>query len=188
MPAHAASERSTIVPADAISPDRESALADDDHLALRLWLRLLTCANLIENQLGQRLREGFASSLPRFDLMAQLYRFGDGLRMNELSRRLMVTGGSITGLADQLEAEGLLERQPVANDRRATILRLTEVGRERFQRMAREHERWVVDLFGHLSATEQQTLRKTLGKLREGLDAPSRTRRGSVRPRPGEPR
>jgi DNA-binding MarR family transcriptional regulator len=188
MPAHVASPRTTLAVTDAIPPDRESALADDDHLALRLWLRLLTCANLIESQLGQRLREGFASSLPRFDLMAQLHRSGDGLRMNELSRRLMVTGGSITGLADQLEAEGLLERQPVANDRRATLLRLTALGRERFQRMATERESWVIDLFGHLSVNEQQVLRKTLGKLRDGLDAPSRARRGPVRPRPGEPR
>jgi DNA-binding MarR family transcriptional regulator len=158
-------------------------------LALRLWLRLLTCANLIERHLGQRLREGFASSLPRFDLMAQLDRFDEGLRMNELSRRLMVTGGSITGLADQLEAEGLLERHPVARDRRATLLRLTAEGRARFRRMAREHEAWVIELFSHLSPGEQQGLRKSLARLRDGLDtAPRSIGRGAAAHRPGESR
>lgn len=153
-----------------------------DHLALRLWLRLLNCSNRVEGHLGQRLRQEFAASLPRFDLLAQLHRFPDGLRMNELSRRLMVTGGSITGLADQLEAEGLLQRQPVEHDRRATLLRLTPSGRERFEAMAAQHEHWVASLFEHLSTDEQQSLYRTLGRLRAGLienQAEQRPRRGA---------
>ena len=85
--------------------------------ALRLWLRLLTCTQLIEKQVRGQLREQFDTTLPRFDLMAQLERNPDGLKMNELSRRMMVTGGNVTGITDQLVAEGLVERIDVAGDR-----------------------------------------------------------------------
>jgi DNA-binding MarR family transcriptional regulator len=144
----------------------------DDHLSIRLWLRLLTCSNLIEAQLGQRLRHTFGSSLPRFDLLSQLYRFPEGLQMKALSQRLMVTGGSITGLADQLEKDGLVKREMVAGDRRAKLLKLTPAGRDRFERMATEHEQWVIELFGHLSAPDQHALRDALGQLRAGLSNP----------------
>ena len=72
--------------------------------ALRLWLRLLTCTQLVEKQVRGGLREKFETTLPRFDLMAQLERAREGMKMNELSRRLMVTGGNITGITDQLVA------------------------------------------------------------------------------------
>ena len=94
--------------------DLESRLTDDDHDALRLWLRLLTCTTADRARHPARLRERFGMTLPRFDLMAQLERHPDGLRMGELSRRLMVTGGNVTGLVDQLVAEGLVERGAVA--------------------------------------------------------------------------
>ena len=102
--------------------DRESAARADDHRALRLWLRLLTCTQLIERVVRRRLRERFGTTLPRFDLMSQLERNPEGLKMNELSRRLMVTGGNVTGIVDQLAREGLVERAADA-DRRALPVR-----------------------------------------------------------------
>ena len=101
------------------APDHESRLSEAHHESLRLWLRLLTCTMLIEQRVRTRLRERFAISLPRFDLMAQLERNPQGLKMGELSRRLMVTGGNVTGITDQLVAEGLVERRAIAGDRRA---------------------------------------------------------------------
>ena len=86
----------------------------------------------------------------RFDLMAQLERNPGGLKMNELSARLMVTGGNVTGITDQLVREGLVSREAVASDRRAFLVKLTTAGRRSFQRMAEEHEQWIVDLFGGL--------------------------------------
>ncbi len=80
---------------------------------------------LIEQRVRARLRERFAITLPRFDLMAQLERNPQGLKMGELSRRLMVTGGNVTGLTDQLVGEGLVERRPIPGDRRAYAVRLT---------------------------------------------------------------
>src|SRR5437667_7273147 len=89
---------------------RATIATSDDHRALRIWLRLLTCTQLIEKQVRGRLREQFSTTLPRFDLMAQLERHREGLKMNELSRLLMVTGGNVTATVDQLAQEGLVER------------------------------------------------------------------------------
>ncbi|MGE0315595.1 MAG: MarR family winged helix-turn-helix transcriptional regulator [Lautropia sp.] len=150
-------------------PDHESRLAQDDHGALRLWLRLLTCTSLIEKTIRRRLQRDFASTLPRFDLLAQLER-EDGLRMSELSQRLMVTGGNVTGIADQLEREDWIRREPVSGDRRATRLRLTADGRARFDAMAVEHERWVEAMMGALTREEQADLRRLLGKLKQHLN------------------
>ena len=133
---------------------------------LRLWLRLLTCTQLVERELRTRLRDEFETTLPRFDLMAQLERVPSGLRMSELSRRMMVTGGNVTGITDQLEAEGLVERVPVEGDRRAFSVRLTPAGRKQFKAMAKRHERWIVDAFAGLSSTEIQALHQLLGKVK----------------------
>ena len=108
--------------------DRETAARPDDHRALRLWLRLLTCTQLIERHVRSELRVRFGTTLPRFDLMAQLERHSEGLKMNELSRRMMVSGGNITGITDQLVKEGLVERVPQPSDRRAFRIRLTRTG------------------------------------------------------------
>ena len=135
--------------------------------ALRLWLRLLTCTQLIEKQVRAELRERFDTTLPRFDLMAQLERSQDGLKMKELSRRMMVTGGNITGITDQLVSEGLVERLPVTGDRRAFRVRLTARGRKSFADMAQQHEGWIVEAFGGLSANELDALHQLLGKVKQ---------------------
>ena len=135
--------------------------------ALRLWLRLLTCTQLVEKQVRNHLRGQFDSTLPRFDLMAQLQRNPDGLKMNELSRRMMVTGGNVTGITDQLVAEGLVERLEVDGDRRAYRVRLTSQGRKIFEAMAVQHEEWIVSSFEVLTAKEVDALYKLLGKVKE---------------------
>jgi DNA-binding MarR family transcriptional regulator len=139
--------------------------------ALRLWLRMLTCTQLVEKQVRSGLRTQFDTTLPRFDLMAQLERFPDGLRMNELSRRMMVTGGNVTGITDQLVTEGLVERLDVAGDRRAYRVRLTPKGRRLFNEMAQQHEGWIVEAFAALSDKDIATLHKLLGKVKEHAQA-----------------
>jgi len=147
--------------------DRESIARTEDHNALRIWLRLLTCTQLIERQVRSRLREQFGSTLPRFDLMAQLERHRDGLKMNELSRMLMVTGGNITAIVDQLETEGLVERLDDPLDRRSWQIRLTAAGKKSFAEMAAAHEEWVVGLLAGLSRREQDDLLKLLAKMKQ---------------------
>ncbi len=138
-------------------------------MALRLWLRLLACTNRVEVPLRTRLRKQFSGSLARFDLMAQLDRQSGGMKMRELSRRLMVTGGNVTGLTDRLVAEGLVERAEDPADRRACTVQLTVGGRRQFRAMARAHEAWVTELFAGLSAPQQSQLFELLGELKQSI-------------------
>ncbi len=147
--------------------DMEERCHSEHPEALRLWLRLLTCTQLIEKQVRSQLREQFDTTLPRFDLMAQLERNPDGLKMNELSRRMMVTGGNVTGITDQLVAEGLVERMEVDGDRRAYRVRLTAHGHSVFGDMACQHERWIVAAFEALSPREIESFYKLLGKVKQ---------------------
>lgn len=134
---------------------------------LRVWLRLLTCTTLIENQVSSRLRSAFDTTLPRFDLMAQLARCPDGLGMSEVSQRMMVSGGNVTGITDNLERDGLIERVAIPEDRRAKKVRLTEKGHVVFHEMAEVHATWIDDLLGGLTTQEQQQLYALLGKLKQ---------------------
>jgi DNA-binding MarR family transcriptional regulator len=147
--------------------DMEARAHSEHPEALRLWLRLLTCTQIVEKRVRSRLREGFDTTLPRFDLMAQLERSPEGLKMNELSRRMMVTGGNVTGITDQLAAEGLVDRVDVEGDRRAYRVRLTAKGRKLFNEMARQHESWIVDAFASLSDKDIAVLHKLLGKVKD---------------------
>src|ERR671922_1975577 len=147
--------------------DREFIARRGDHSALRIWLRLLTCTQLIEKRVRAGLREDFNTTLPRFDLMAQLERHPEGLKMNELSRLLMVTGGNVTAIVDQLEKEGLVERLDEPSDRRAFLIRLTSAGEKSFAEMARAHEEWVVELLSGLSRREQDELLRLLARAKE---------------------
>jgi len=146
--------------------DMEARAHSEHPEALRLWLRLLTCTQGIEKDVRTRLRERFETTLPRFDLMAQLERNPHGLKMGELSRRLMVTGGNVTGITTALVAEGLVERRAIPGDRRAQLVRLTAAGKRAFDAMAVEHERWVKDMVGGLTAADRERLRALLGKLK----------------------
>ncbi len=137
--------------------------------ALRLWLRMLTCTQLIEKQVRANLRSRFDTTLPRFDLMAQLERAEGGMKMKELSRRMMVTSGNITGITDQLVAEGLVERTDVEGDRRAYRVRLTPRGRAQFNAMAHAHEQWIVEAFSALGERDIATLHRLLGKVKDHM-------------------
>jgi DNA-binding MarR family transcriptional regulator len=161
-------------PAELLPPEDGSAglearLSAGDHLSLRLWLRLLSCSTDIESQIRKRLRAQFGMTLARFDTLAQLHRHPQGLGMNALSRCLMVTGGNVTGLTDELAKEGLVQRTPDPDDRRAFRVSLTDAGRLAFERAASVHEAWVVELLGGLSPADQRQLHELLGRLRQRL-------------------
>jgi DNA-binding MarR family transcriptional regulator len=133
---------------------KPSAAKTDSRQRLRLWLRLLRMTRRIEAELRERLRERFDTTLPRFDVMASLYRAEKGLKMSELSRVLLVSNGNVTGIVERLVTEGAVIRVPVAGDRRATLVRLTEKGRNEFTIMAREHAVWIDELLAGLPETQ----------------------------------
>ena len=148
---------------------REARAQSSDHSAVRLWLRLLSCSTQIEQEIRSRLRKGFGTTLPRFDYLAQLERHPEGLRMNALSRYLMVTGGNVTGLTDQLVAEGHVERVPDPQDRRSLIVCLTPSGRQQFLRMAQAHESWLIEMLEGFDGAHKEALYELLGRLRVHL-------------------
>jgi len=154
---------------DAQELGHEARAGSGDHAALKLWLRMLASTTQIEAEIRRRLREQFGISLARFDYMAQLYRYKQGLQMRALSRYLMVTGGNVTGLTDELERDGLVAREANPGDRRAWIVRLTAKGRRAFEAMAQQHEQWILELFAGLDAKTVQQLYTQLGALRVQL-------------------
>lgn len=152
--------------------DLETALAGtpDGHKEdLRLWLRMLSSTNLIEAEIRRRLRERFGTTLPRFDLLAQLDREPDGLTLGEISRRMMVSNGNVTALAASLVADGLVERRAHATDRRAQFLCLTPHGRFIFGRQSAAHERWIAELLGGVSRGDRASLHRLLGIVKRGV-------------------
>ena len=146
--------------------DHETRLVQSDHHSLKLWLRLLTCSSLIEKKLRDELRLSFDMTLPRFDFLAQLERAPDGLTMGELSKRMMVSGGNISGIAAQLADEGLIDRCQVPNNRRTFIVTLTQKGRDEFETIAKAHERWVIEMLGQLDQDDVNQLMNLLLKVK----------------------
>jgi DNA-binding MarR family transcriptional regulator len=151
------------MPVKASSPRPDGA-----KLRLRFWLRLLKATRAVENDLRDRLRREFDTTLPRFDVLAMLQRSGTGLKMSELSEALMVSNGNVTGIVDRLVADGLVIRVSIKGDRRATLVRLTPKGESEFGVMAVAHEGWVAELLGGLGDGEIERTMSVLGKVRDG--------------------
>lgn len=142
------------------------ALARGGKAELRLWLRLLSTTNIISGQIRRRLREKYDITLPAFDLMAQLDREPQGLRLGELSKRMMVTNGNLTGLVERLVQEGLVLREVDPDDRRAFIVRLSKAGRAKFSAYAKENERLVLALFESVEPDTIEALMDNLAQLK----------------------
>jgi len=158
--------------ASALPLDAETKVIErpgDHKNELRLWLRLFACKTLIEGEIRRRLRDNFDMTLPRFDLMAQLDRAPAGMKLGELSQRLMVSNGNITGLVDRLVEQGLIERQAAPNDRRAQLVKLTTEGRRSFRSMAAAHENWIAAVFADLSSSEIEGLMRLLAKAKSSV-------------------
>jgi len=134
---------------------------------LRLWLRLVSTTTRIERRLASNLKRQFGSTLPRFDLLAQLDRAPEGLRMTELADRLLVTGGNVTWLVTSLAQDGLVTRARATDDKRAVVVQLTTRGRRHFAQMAEAHETWVAALFSALPVTDRKALATHLGTLKQ---------------------
>jgi len=149
--------------------DAETKVAERPHDhkdELRLWLRLFTCKEVIESEVRRRLRDSFDVTLPRFDLMAQLYRAPKAMTLGELSQRMMVSNGNVTGLVDRLLEQGLVSRRPSPQDRRAQLVSLTVEGRRFFRTMARANGDWIAEMLADLSADDIETLMRLLAKTK----------------------
>jgi DNA-binding MarR family transcriptional regulator len=138
---------------------------------VRLWLRLLTCANLIEGEIRSKLRERFDITLPRFDLMAQLDRAPDGMTLSDVSKRMMVSNGNVTHVVDKLLASGDVDRRTAEHDRRVQVITLTAKGRAEFRAMAAEHADWLARLFAGMAENDINDLMRLLAKAKASVRA-----------------
>jgi DNA-binding MarR family transcriptional regulator len=138
---------------------------------LRLWIRLLRASRLIEGTARERLKLQFNATLPRFDVMAALYRKPDGMLMSEISRFLMVSNGNVTGIVDRLVVEGFVVRAQRNGDRRTSFVSLTRKGRAAFADMAAAHERWIDELLGGVSVRDAEQLSTKLKSFRSDWEA-----------------
>jgi DNA-binding MarR family transcriptional regulator len=157
-------QETTGVPLDAETKVTERP--GDHESELRLWLRLLTCTTLIEGEIRRRLRQEFDVTLPRFDFMAQLDKSPGGMTLGELSRRMMVSNGNVTGLSERLVALGLLDRRQSPSDRRAQLVSLTQEGRRAFRAMARAHAGWIAEIFSDLTSADADALMRLLARAK----------------------
>ncbi|MCA0316877.1 MAG: MarR family transcriptional regulator [Proteobacteria bacterium] len=152
--------------------DAETRLAHqprDARPELRLWLRLLTCTTMIEREIRRRLADRFQITLPRFDLLAQLDKSPEGMTLGEISRRMMVTNGNVTGLVARIAEQGYVERRRDEKDGRVQRIAMTEKGHEDFVRMAREHGAWVRELLGDLEPGEREVLMSLLARTKASV-------------------
>ncbi|MGN6095006.1 MAG: MarR family winged helix-turn-helix transcriptional regulator [Bosea sp. (in: a-proteobacteria)] len=159
-------------PSSSLILDRETKASErpGDHKdELRLWLRMLTCSTLIETEIRNRLREEFKTTLPRFDLMAQLDKTAVGMTVGEVSQRLMVSNGNVTAVVAGLVTDGLVDKRSAPQDRRVQILTLTAQGRKFFRAMAERHEEWIAELFVGLDQADIAQLFRLLGQTKSSL-------------------
>src|ERR1700710_1715024 len=145
---------------------------------LRLWLRLLTCATMIEGEVRSRLRDRFSVTLPRFDLMAQLDRVPEGMTLSDVSKRMMVSNGNVTGLVERLVVSGHLDRRTSDQDRRVQVIRLTKAGRAEFRKMAAEHQGWIAGIFSDLTEKDVRELMRLLAKTKGSAQKAAKLRTG----------
>jgi DNA-binding MarR family transcriptional regulator len=152
------------------APLSAPGISGDSKERLRLWIRLLRASRTIEAELRERLRKEFDTTLPRFDVMAALYRQPEGMLMSDLSRFLLVSNGNVTGIVDRLVSEGLVARARRNGDRRTSMVRLTEAGTEQFRTLAAAHEGWIGELLDSVSEDETRRLAAMLKSFRSNWE------------------
>lgn len=154
---------------DATPDTLEAPPASKDRL--RLWIRLLRAARIVEGELRERLKTNFDTTLPRFDVMSALNRQPEGMLMSDLSRFLLVSNGNVTGIVDRLVSDGFVVRSNREGDRRTSIVRLTDAGAERFAAMAAAHEIWIAELLGEVSEGDARRLSSMLKAFRSNWES-----------------
>jgi DNA-binding MarR family transcriptional regulator len=155
-----------VTPISAAAAPETNGASIERKARLRLWIRLLRASRFIEGVTRERFKVEFNMTLPRFDVMAALYRQPEGMLMSEIARFLIVSNGNVTGIVDRLVAEGLVARSQRNGDRRTSFITLTRRGRSAFAAMASAHEHWIDELLGGVSARDAEQLSAKLKAFR----------------------
>jgi len=147
-----------------LAPERQK-------IDLQLWVRLLACGHAAEQRVKNRIKENFGINQTQFNLLSQLDRAPEGIRIGEIARRTVVTGSNVTAVVDDLERRGLVLRQTAEGDRRATLITLTDNGRKAFAQMAPVHADWIEEIFAEMSKQEKRELIRHLDGLKSAMRA-----------------
>ncbi|MEE8296041.1 MAG: MarR family transcriptional regulator [Sphingomonadales bacterium] len=137
--------------------------------ALRLWLHLITLTTVVEKKIRRNLKTKFETTLPRFDIMATLDRSGQKMTMGDLTSRLLVSKGNVTGVVASLVKQGLLKRERDKSDKRTHYLSLTNKGKREFSEQAKAHQGWINDYFSGQEMSELSAMVAQLSKLKETI-------------------
>jgi DNA-binding MarR family transcriptional regulator len=138
--------------------------------AFRELLRVL---GLLERVM-QRYFAQFGISGSQWGVLRNLHRAGQdglpGLRLTDLSDRLLIRPPSVTGVVDRLERAGLVVRDGSPLDMRAKQVALTAKGREMVERVLAVHSRQIDTVLGVLNLSEQTELHRLLALLERHLE------------------
>lgn len=143
-------------------------MSDLSKRRLKMWVRLLRVTRGAESHLREHLRVKHDTTLPRFDVMAALYRRREGVTMSDLSRMLLVSNGNATAVVDRLEKDGLVARSQSDTDRRTVFVALTPAGMAEFEGLAAGHEAEVSKLFSGISEADLEQLTDILKRMGAG--------------------
>jgi DNA-binding MarR family transcriptional regulator len=142
-----------------VSAPPVTARGDTDSKArLRLWIRLLRATRIVEAQTRELFKQQFNVTVPRFDVMAALYRKPEGMLMSEISRFLLVSNGNVTGIVDRLVSDGFVVRSQRNGDRRTSFVRLTAAGRAAFAKMSAALEKQIAAVRRRYGAKPSKSL------------------------------
>jgi len=149
--------------------EKRLAQIPHDKQGVRTWLRLISCAQLVEQEIRSMLRENFDTTLPRFEFLAALDRVPEGITMGELSHWLNVTKGNITGIAERLSEDGYIKREPTPTDRRSFSVTMTPKGHREYKLMEEAYEELVEQIFSDLTLEESDMFMGLVAKIKEAV-------------------
>ena len=139
----------------------------EDIRALDTWIKLTRAVDSFRSRLaGHGTRSDVTIS--QFGVLEVLHHLGP-LRQGEISAKLLLSGGNITLVVDNLEARGLVRRERAVNDRRVVTVTLTEAGEALIAELFPHHVRAIVEEMSVLTADEQETLGRLCRKLGKKL-------------------
>ncbi|GHA86164.1 MarR family winged helix-turn-helix transcriptional regulator [Modicisalibacter luteus] len=152
----------------------EREMSELNLLAMALVGRLKVTSRLVQRDFLEPFFKKHGLQAGEFDVLATLRRSGApyALGPTQLYEALLITSGGMTNRLDRLEKAGLIARTPNPDDRRGTLVSLTDQGLEIINRIVPLHVENETQAMAGLSRNEQETLNRLLGKLIAGLEAP----------------
>ncbi|MCZ7602779.1 MAG: MarR family transcriptional regulator [Melioribacteraceae bacterium] len=136
-------------------------------LALNTWIKLARAHSVIAHLSDENIR-GYNLTTPQFGVIEALGHLGP-LRVGQLCNKMLVSGGNMTLVLDNLEKQQLIERTFSKEDRRAILIQLTQKGVKLFEKIFSDHADRIGEIFSILSVDEQKALGDLLKKLGKSL-------------------